>query len=317
MPIKVGILGVAHVHTPSYARCLAADPAASYVGASDHDAGRAAEFCKTYGGNALSEADLIASSDAVVICSENVYHEELAMKAFAARKHVLSEKPLSTTVASAELMVESAAKAGVLLMTGFPCPFSPAFQSAVRRINAGEIGKVLAMSTTNRGTCPFGWFTNPELSGGGALIDHVVHVADLLRRIKGQTPTSVSASVSSNIYGQSWEDCAMLTLNFADGTFATLDSSWSRPTSYHTWGDVTLNIVGTEGLIELDLFGSSVHAYNPGDKTHISHSYVSSLDGMMVREFLDAISEGRAPMVTGQDGLEAVRVAEMAYASLQ
>lgn len=109
----------------------------------------------------------------------------------------------------------------------------------------------------------------------------------------------------------------MLTLNFADGTFATLDSSWSRPTSYHTWGDVTLNIVGTEGLIELDLFGSSVHAYNPGDKTHISHSYVSSLDGMMVREFLDAISEGRAPMVTGQDGLEAVRVAEMAYASLQ
>jgi predicted dehydrogenase len=317
MSLRVGILGCAHVHAPSYAHCLAKIEGAEFVGTFDSDQARAESFSASHDGRVFAtSAELIASVDAVCIASENVHHVSLAEEAFAAGKHVLCEKPLATTKADAERMIAGAARAGVILMTAFPCPFSPAFERALARVRAGEIGEILSICATNRGTCPHGWFTDKCLSGGGAMIDHTVHVADLFHRILGVAPVSVSAMVGNNLYRKEWEDTAMLTLTYPNGVFATLDSSWSRPASYRTWGDVTMNIVGTEGVIELDLFGPGIDVYTSGTKTHATHSYVSNLDQMMVEEFVNAIREKRAPSVTGEDGLAALEVALAGYESL-
>jgi len=317
MSVRLGMLSAAHVHAPSYAHCMTQNPHASYVGLWDPDAQRAQEFKVKYGGEIFESPEaMFPHVDAVGIAAENVHHHDLTLRAIQAGKHVICEKPLATTVKDATEMVEAAKSAGVVFMTAFPCPFSPAFEKLVARIHNGEIGKVLAVCATNRGRCPGGWFIQKELSGGGAMIDHTVHVADLLYRLLGEEPNHVTAAIGNNMYGGDWDDTAMVTLEYPSGVFATLDSSWSRPDTYKTWGDVTMNVVGEKGVIELDMFGPVVDVYAKGTVTHSLAGYGSNMDALMFDEFVNAILEKREPKVTGEDGLRAVRVAEKAYASV-
>lgn len=317
MSLRVVLLSAAHVHAPSYAWCLASHPDADLTNVWDDDPARGRAFAERF--DLGFEADLdaaLAGADAAVVCAENVRHRTLVEAAVAHGKPVLCEKPLATTVADAEAMVAAARAAGVMLMTAFPCPYAPAFAALVRRVRAGEIGRLRALCTTNRGTCPFGWFVQPELSGGGAMIDHTVHVADLLRRLLDEEPVRVQAMTGSNLYAEAWDDTAMVTLEYPSGVFATLDSSWSRPKGFKTWGDVTLTAVGDEGVIEVDLFGAGVDLFVADAPTHRLSGTGSNLDRAMVDEFVAAIREGREPLVTGEDGLAAVRVAAAAYASV-
>lgn len=318
MPIRVGILSAAHVHAPSFAHAFKKSPRAEYVGVWDDDESRGLKFCAEHSGVFCKDLhQFLNTVDAVCISSENTKHRALAEVAAKQGKHILCEKPLATTVEDAEAMIAAANDAGVILAVAFPCPFSPAFQKLCARVKNGEIGQILSACATNRGTCPHGWFVDRHLSGGGAMIDHTVHVADLLKRLLNEEPTKVKASVGSNLYSQDWEDTAMLNLDYASGIFATLDSSWSRPAFYKTWGDVTMNVVGTLGVIELDMFGPAVDVFKSGTKTHSQAGFSSDLDRLMIEDFLSAIEEKRAPMSSGADGLAAVRVACSAYESLR
>ena len=318
MPLRVGLLTAAHLHVGGYAHACKTHPDVELIGMWDDEIGRGKDFADPRGIPFYeSFEELLSQVDAVVITSENMRHAELAVKAADAGKHILCEKPLAATEEDGQRILTAAAKAGVKLMTAFPCRFSPAYQNLKRRVSAGEIGPIRAICATNRGRCPFGWFVQPELSGGGALIDHVVHVTDLLRDLLGEEPIRVQAQTGNNVYGKEWEDTAMLTLEFASGIFATLDSSWSRPSSYHTWGDVTMNVVGENGIIELDMCGQSIQRYAAGDITHSSNGFGTDLDALMVDDFVQACIHDREPTVTGFDGMQAARVALAGYASIK
>jgi predicted dehydrogenase len=318
MPLRIGILSTAHLHVWGYVWSAQAHPEAELVGIWDDDLERLKGFCEQAKATAFEDIDaLLAQVDAVVICSENKKHAELGERAANAGKHILCEKPLVTSEEEAERMIGAVERAGVKLMTAFPCRFSPAFQRLVERVRAGEIGAVKAICATNRGRCPFGWFVEVDKSGGGAMIDHVVHVTDLLRALLGEEPLLVQAQTGGNVYGQEWDDTAMLTIEFPSGIFATLDSSWSRPKAYKTWGDVTMNVVGEKGTIELDMFGPAVDVYSNQGLNHTLAGYTSNLDALMVDEFIRACLDDREPIVTGHDGLQASRVAMAGYRSVE
>ncbi len=318
MPLRVGLLTAAHLHVEGYAAACKTHPDVELIGMWDDEVERGRGFAAPRDIPFFESFDeLLARVDAVVITSENMRHAELAVKAAERGKHILCEKPLAATEEHGLAILDAAERAGVKLMTAFPCRFSPAFQILKRRVAAGEIGKIRAICATNRGRCPFGWFVQPELSGGGALIDHVVHVTDLLRDLLQEEPVRVQAQIGNNVYGQLWEDTAMLTIEFGSGIFATLDSSWSRPSSYHTWGDVTMNVVGDDGIIELDMFGQSVQRYAAGEITHSSNGFGTDLDALMVDDFVRACLDDRPLQVTGFDGMQAARVALAGYASVK
>ena len=312
MSVRVGVLGVSHVHAPSYVACLkAAD--AELVGHWDEDATLSADFAERHCSEQWGDmAALLDACDAVVIAGKNVEHANLITESAKAGKSILCEKPLAAFPGDAKKISDAVNSSGVMLMTAFPCPFSPAFESAMAKAKSGEIGRVLAVNATNHGRCPGGWFTEKDKSGGGAMIDHTVHVADLLRRLYGEDASSVYAVTGNNVYGKDWDDSAVLTVNFPSGVFATIDASWSRPASYRVWGDVTLKIVGEKGLIELDLFALGAERYREG---HSTIGYGTGLDRLMVDEFLAAHNEGRPPKVTMYDGLQASAVALAGYES--
>lgn len=317
--IKVGMLSFAHVHAPAYARLLTAMPDVEFIGIADEDQERGAAAARLFHCDYFATHDeLLAAAGlaAVVICAPNSQHRELAVAAARAGKHILCEKPLATTIADGEAMIAACQNAGVQLMTAFPMRFSAPAIALRGMVRDGAIGDILAARTTNHGTLPPGWFSDPRLSGGGAVMDHTVHVADLLRWILGREFTSVYAEVDTLLHpGLAVDDAAMLLLEMDGGVFASLDPSWSRPKSYPTWGDVTMELIGTRGVLSLDAFAQKIEVFSDESGRARWESYAGGGDPDMLRAFIDAIRAGTCVPVTGLDGLRATAVALAAYTS--
>ncbi|RCK70842.1 gfo/Idh/MocA family oxidoreductase [Desertihabitans brevis] len=328
--MKIGILSFAHLHAVSYAAALLAHPDVDQVVASDPDHTRrpagepggptmAAELGVDY----LEDVDAVLASgvDGVVVCSENARHRELVEKAAAAGVHVLCEKPLATSVADGEAMVAACRSAGVHLMVAYPVRFSTAFAALRETLASGSVGEVCAVTGTNNGKLPTGkraWFTDPELSGGGALVDHTVHVADLLDALLDGAPVrSVYARTNTLLHPDQdpVETAGLVSLEYPGPVVATIDCSWSKPPSYPTWGGLTLDLVGSEGMVSMDAFGQRVDGFSERTGRPLWLPYGSDSDAALVAEFLDGIRTGRAPQPDGEAGLRSLRVVAAAQES--
>lgn len=120
--------------------------------------------------------------DAVSICTPNALHKQQVIAALEAGCHVLCEKPPGISMKEAEEMLEAAKRAKRTLHYGFHYRHRSDTQLLKRMINAGELGHVYAataLALRRRGIPGWGVFTNKELQGGGALLDHGVHMLDL------------------------------------------------------------------------------------------------------------------------------------------
>lgn len=325
-PLKIGIMSFAHVHAAFYLERLVdrtdvdimtADP----HGAEAQDPGpRGRDFANRYGaGYVDTYEELFAwAPDAVVICTENSRHLEAMRLAAAAGVHVLCEKPLATTVDDAEEMVRLAERAGVFLMTAFPVRFSPAFVSMCERIARGDLGEVLAVLGTNNGKIPAGdraWFTDPELAGGGALVDHVVHCADLIDvLLDGQLPSTVHAAANAILHeGASVETGGLVSMRYPNGLVATVDCSWSQPDNAVLWGDVGLVVTGTKGTLTFDGFARSILGTDRAGGVWIPTGF--DMDGAMLDHFLNSVRTGVGPQPDGRTGLRMTRIMQAAQES--
>ncbi len=316
MAVRVGFLSTAHMHAFSYANALAERTDVQIVGVWDDNPDRGAKFADRFLSEFVPDRDaLLNRCDAVIVASENKRHAELVEAAANAKCHVLCEKPLATTEEEGARMLAAIKTNNIKLMTAFPCRYSPAFLRLKQRVASGEIGDLLAACCTNHGRCPFDWFVQGEKSGGGAMTDHVVHVVDLLRSLTSAEPIEVYAQTNNIVYGQQFEDIAMLHVKFSNGLFATIDSSWSRPAAYKTWGDVTMNVIGERGTISLDMFSQALDLYRNANNSHNLASYGSDFDSALIAEFINCIVEDQDPPITFDDGMRASRVVMAGYKS--
>lgn len=318
--VKIGMMSFAHLHAHSYAQVLTQRTDTVLVGIADHDPERAQQMGERYGAPVFASYEALLASpeiEAVVICSENARHRALTEMAAQAGKHVLCEKPLATAVEDGEAMIAACRHAGVQLMTAFPCRFSPVFQRLKAVIESGSAGQVLAIRGTNRGRNPGGWFTRREESGGGATIDHTVHVTDLMRWLLRDEVCEVYAEISNGIHHQDYDDVGFLSLTFQNGVFATLDASWSRPKSFPTWGDVTMEVITERGTLSMDMFAQNLVLYSDRTQSVSWEFWGTNIDDAMIGAFAAAIATGEPVPVSGVDGLRAAEVAFAAYRSAE
>ncbi len=317
--VKVGMISFAHMHAYSYALALTMlSDKVEFVGIADDNEVRGKNALDKFGAKRYYKDynELLAQDvDAVIICSPNVAHKEMAVASAKAGKHILCEKPISITIADAQAMIEASEENNVQLMTAFPCRFTASSIQTKQMLEQEAIGEILAIKGTNHGRMPPGWFLEKEKSGGGAVMDHTVHVVDLWRWFFGKEIVEVYAEIDTLLHDVDIDDCGILTVEFENGMFASLDASWSRPKSFPTWGDVTMEIVGTEGVIDLDLFAQNMAVYS--DRT-MSTDWVfwgENMDLAMITDFVEAVETGSSVKVTGWDGLKAMEVALGAYKS--
>jgi predicted dehydrogenase len=324
--LRVALLSFAHPHSIGYCRLLAArddielvatDPDGATAGDS---ATRGAELAAQLGVRYVPtyEDALAWGPDAVIITAENVRHRGLVELAAAAGAHILCEKPLATTVEDATAMVNAAEVARVTLMTAYPVRFASAFQDALTRVRAGQLGDIVGVKGTNNGKVPRerAWFTDPALSGGGALVDHVVHCADLLDELLGSLPDSVRAVSNGMLHvhsGVQVETGGLVTAVYPGGVVATIDCSWSVPDNAATWGGLTLQITGTRGTMTISPFAQHVRGYDPAGQVWVGVG--DDLDAAMLGEFIAAVREGRPATPDGQVGLRTLRIVEAAQRS--
>ncbi len=318
--LKIGMMSFAHMHAYSYAHSVVSRPDTELVGIADHDLNRAGNMAKTFETRAFESYEALLAHpglEAVVIASENVKHRELAEMAARAGKHILCEKPLATSIEDAEAMIAVCKTAGVQLMTAFPCRYSPVVERMKSVVDSGVAGKILAFRGTNRGRNPGGWFIDKTLSGGGAMMDHTVHVTDLMRWILQDEVKEVYAEISNGISHEAFDDVAFLSMSFVKGAFGTLDASWSRPKSYPTWGDVTIDLITEKGTLTMDMFSQNLVLYSDISNSVSWQNWGGNIDDGLVGAFANAILGERQVPITGEDGLRAAEVALAAYKSVE
>ncbi|MEM3019424.1 MAG: Gfo/Idh/MocA family oxidoreductase, partial [Candidatus Bathyarchaeia archaeon] len=186
-------------------------------------------------------------------------------------------------------------------------------------LDRGTIGRIRAIVGTNRlRHFQGGWFVKPELSGGGAIMDHTVHLADLMRWYTGSEVETVYTEIGTNIdRSLRVEDCFLTLLDFRNGVMASIDGSWSRPESFYTWGDVTLEVLGTDGTILLDAFRQVAYLCLAGEpkNPYQWHQWGCDVDKEMVKDFLSCIREDREPRATGFDGRQGTEITLASYES--
>lgn len=325
--MKIGILSFAHHHGEAYIanlRNMPEEPGVELLGVADDDPLRGQRIASQHQAFYFhSYEDLLeAKPDGVIICSENNRHRSFVEMAASRGIHVLCEKPIATTLEDARAIVDACEKAGVILMTAFPMRFSAPLLEIKARLDHGDFGDVYCFNATNQGELPTkhrAWFVDPELAGGGAIMDHTVHLVDIMRWFLGSEVETVYAR-SNKIFHADEVDVetgALEMLTFGNGTFATIDASWSRPPYWPTWGGLTFEMVTQRGAVVVDAFRQNVSIYrHDWERSNLAY-WGSDMNQAMVSEFVAAIRENRPPRVTGVDGLRAVEATVAAYESVR
>lgn len=316
----MGILSAAHVHTDVYAGLLANHDAVSFVGVTDEDDKRGLEMAERHGTTYVEDAeDLLEQIDAAVICSPNVAHREWVERAIEYDVHILCEKPLAATPENARAIVDQWRESNVLMGITMPLRFCGPALRARRCLDSDGIGSIRSISGTNRGKMPGGWFADPALSGGGAVMDHTVHIVDLVHSLTGEEVTEVYAEIDTRFHDIPVDDLNVLSMELSDGTPFLLDGSWSKPDSWHTWGDASLELVGENGVISIDYTDQSlVHTSVSGTDTGVNTVfYGTDADAGLINNFVESIQWNRDPKITPTEGLKLVAVIEAAYESAE
>lgn len=329
--MRVAVLSFAHLHAATYIRLLrdregielvTADPEAP---PGDPTRGRA--LAEGLGADYADTWDEVFAlrPDAVIVTSENARHRHLVERAAASGAHVLCEKPLATTEADAQAMIDACARAGVRLMTAYPVRFSPAFTALRSALADGSLGGLISVHGANNGSNParsHPWFADPELSGGGALADHTVHIADLVDALlDGEQAAEVYAQANSVLDGggpaPDVETAGLVTIRYPGGLVAAVDASWSHPPDHPTWGGLAMTCVAEKAIVEFDAFPPLLGGFNSVTGRGRWEAGGADLDAAMLDEFLDAVRTGRRPSPDGEAGLRTLRIVLAAYESLR
>ncbi|HYJ61109.1 MAG TPA: Gfo/Idh/MocA family oxidoreductase [Actinomycetota bacterium] len=245
--------------------------------------------------------------DAVVVGTPNALHAEQSVAALEAGRHVLVEKPMAVTVAECDAMLAAASGSGASLMVAHCWRFHDAVRALRDRIAGGELGGIVKTRGygVHAGWGPDGWFTDPALAGGGALLDMGVHAIDTARFLLGDpAPTQVRAVVGTRYGSYDVDDDAILLITWDQGTNSLVESGWWHP---HKEGlEAETEVYGTSGYARIFPREEPAEDYE-----HCAQPMYTA----QMREFLDAIQVGRPPSPSGADGRVVVQVAQDAYAA--
>ena len=334
--MKIGFASFAHMHAWSYLKSIQSFKDVEIIAVAEENVQnqntvkKLAEekkyiYCSTY--KELCEREDV---DTIIISTENVNHARVAILALENNKHAIVEKPIATTIEDADAMIEAGKQSKAHLVQCYPCRYHPTtqkikecFEEHAHGEGKEDVGKILAISATNHGMMPdadgvYSWFSDKKLAGGGALMDHITHISDLIFWWTNAKVRSVYATAENLFHPErDIDDAGMVTIEYDNDMIVSIDPSWSRPKNFSTWGDLTMTIFCTKRTVTLDMFAQSIDIQSDNHTHPIWDNYGTNMDTAMLRDFIDKLKVGEKPMLTGEDGRKSLQIALAAYESSQ
>jgi predicted dehydrogenase len=263
--------------------------------------------------------------DAVAIATPLRHHHRLAKAGLLAGKHVLVEKPFAASSAQCEELIALAKDRELVLMVGHTFLFSDAVKMIQEIVSSGDLGEIRYINSQRLNLGLFQQDINVAW-------DLAPHDISIILHLLGTLPKSVNCQGNAHIT-PGIEDVTNLSLNFKDGQFATIQSSWIEPRKVRQ-----MTIVGTRKMIvyndieprekiriydtrverppHYDTFGEFQYSYHYGD-SYLPHIEQSEPLRQMCAHFIDCVVTGATPMTDGAAGRDVVRLLEASSESLR
>ncbi len=251
---RIAVVSTAHIHTKGFLKTIAerTDLGRPHV-IWDDNPRRGRKYADENGCPFEADLDKVVSDEAVegfVVCAENTRHVGLLAKVLPAGKPTMCEKPLATTVADAAAIGGLVRRHGAALTSGYVQPFSAGNRGVRKLLGEGALGKVTQANVRNAHHAAYGrwfdspelaWFAEPELSGGGALLDMGTHALHLLLHLFG--PVAEVWAMTANLSGNypKVDDYGLVEMRFASGVIGRVEAGW-----VFTGGHGGLEIIGSE-----------------------------------------------------------------------
>jgi predicted dehydrogenase len=288
---------------------------------------RAKQLAEAMGCKATDDWRRVTESDdidVVLVCTPPHLHAPISIAAMENGKHVLCEKPLARTLEEAEEMVKVARRNNVKLKCGFNHRHHPSIRKAKELIDKGAIGELNFMRCTY-GMCgrpgyEKEWRANPEIVGGGHLMEQGIHAIDLFRWFAGDFSQAVGFTATRYWKMAPLEDNAFALFKTSKGQIASLHSSltqWKNLFSFEVHGqEGYIRINGLGGSYGTELIAVGKRAFFEPFKEEITEFRGEDRSWHEEwEEFAASIWEDREPMGNGRDGLEALRLVLAVYES--
>jgi len=248
--------------------------------------------------------------DGVVIATPVRTHYRLAKEALVSGKHVLVEKPLTTSIAQAQELVTLAQEQGRILMVGHTFEYNPAVNELRKLVQNGELGKIYCVETERVNLGLFRSDTN-------VIWDLAPHDLSILLYVLGKKPEQIKVQAHTHLQPHI-HDIAHLDLAFADGLSAHIHVSWLHPCKIRrvtVIGDARMVVYDDTNpaeMIKIYNKGADVHA-DPGvsyRNGEITIPYIEWMEPLHLEceDFARAIRTGSPPRADGGVGLEVVRI---------
>ena len=324
-PLKIGVVGPGRMGRV-YAR-LASELAETYlVAVSGRSEGSTREVAEQYGVPGypnVGHEKMLANHteiEAVVVSVSEWMHTAPVLAALEAGKHVLVEKPMAVSAADAQMMVDTAERAGVQLMVCQSLRFDHPYAAMRQAVAAGEIGEVMHLYS-RRNTVQL---AAARVLGKFSLAYWLTpHDIDMMLWTVGRPITSVKAYSREKAKGR--QDFIIAVFTFDNGVVGVLETSWSTPAFSGRAQSEHFSIHGKRGAAEVLGHENAVAIYHVDGQpdypdvgyTPVLHGRQEGMFRSLFSHFVGVVQGKWEPIVTGRDGLAAIQVASALERALE
>jgi len=252
--------------------------------------------------------------DFICISVPTNLHKEVAIACCEKKINVLVEKPIASNSEEAKEIIDAAKRNNVLLTVGHLERFNPAVLELKKKLMNNELGTVYKIEADRLGPYPLG-----RIKDSGVVIDLAVHDLDIFRFLMDAGVTRIHAETEKRIHSTN-EDLLLALLKFDNNVLGVVDVNWLTPMKKRR-----LCIVGEKGMFEVDYINQSLRYYENSYVATGGDSPFSISEGRMIKyfiekkeplqseieNFIDCIKNKKEPVVTGEDGLRALMLAEL------
>jgi predicted dehydrogenase len=288
------------------------NPKADVQAVCDVDGDRAKEIAEKYGISTYYDnvADLLAHPglDAVGVATPDFAHREAVVAALDARKHVLVQKPMATTVDDCKAMVAAQKRSGCHLMIDYQHRWGIGFAEARKAVSSDSFGRVIhgriRMSNTQR--IPLDMLA---WSGDSNVLWFLgTHTVDLLRYVIGSEVTRVFGTSKYGVLqaqGKNTPDYFQTMLEFENGVSIQMENSWVMPKGHFAGIELSMELYGANESVSVNQSPNNVitKATEAGMELPLDARSAVMARGKSIDHFIDALSEGFEPSVGANDGL--------------